>query len=198
MSEAPQTQPSLLLRLRDAQDDRAWAEFVELYVPIIQGFIRKYGLQTADADDLTQEVLRLVLQALKRLEYDPRLGSFRGWLYTVVRNQVRNFLARQRPYHCGIGGTTVQQLLEGQQIPEADEEAAWNAEFEQRLFAHAANQVRNDFQDTTWQAFWLTGVEGKAAKEVAAQLGLSVAAVYLARGRVMIRLKEQIRFLQGE
>ena len=160
--------------------------------------MRKYGLQEADAADVTQEVLRLVARAVKDLDYDPRRGSFRGWLYTVVRNQVRKSLGRTPNHHQGTGGTEAQRLLEQQLSPEADSTVEWEAECERRLFVYAASQVRGDFQEATWQAFWLTGVDGKAAQEVAAQLGMTVAAVYLAKSRVMTRLKEQIGLLQGD
>jgi RNA polymerase sigma factor (sigma-70 family) len=198
MADSLVTNPSLLLRIRDAQDTLAWSQFANLYAPLIHEFARRYGLQDADAADVTQEVLRAVARAVKELDYDPRLGSFRGWLYTVVRNQVRKTLGRKQAHQCGTGGTEAQMLLEKQLSPEKDETAEWHADYERRVFAHAATQVRGDFQETTWQAFWLTGVDGKGAKEVAEELGLTVAAVYLAKGRVMARLKEQIRLLQGE
>jgi len=198
MADSLVTHPSLLLRIRDARDARAWSQFVDLYAPLIHEFARKYGLQEADAADVNQEVLGAIAQAVKGLDYDPRLGSFRGWLYTVVRNQVKKTLGRRKAHQCGAGGTEAQMLLEQQLSPEKDETAEWNADYERRLFTHAATQVRGDFQETTWQAFWLTGVEGKSAKEVAELLSLTVAAVYLAKARVMARLKEQIRLLQGE
>jgi RNA polymerase sigma factor (sigma-70 family) len=198
MADLLLTHPSLLLRIRDARDADAWSQFAALYAPLVHGFARKYGLQEADAADVTQEVLRIIAESVKALDYDPRLGSFRGWLYTVVRNQVRKTLGRRKPHQRGTGGTEAQMLLEQHLSPEKDETAEWNADYERRVFAHAAAQVRGDFQETTWQAFWLAGVDGKSAKEVAAQLGLTVAAVYLAKGRVMARLKEQIRILQGE
>jgi RNA polymerase sigma-70 factor (ECF subfamily) len=198
MTASSGTQPSLLLRIRDPQDARAWSQFAELYAPLIHGFARKYGLQEADAADLTQDVLRLVAQAAKDLDYDPQRGSFRGWLYTVVRNQVRKFFGRRRDFHAGAGGTEAQQRLDQQISPETDLTAEWNAECERRIFAHAAAQIRGDFKEATWQAFWLTAVDGRSGKEVAEQLGMTVAAVYLAKSRVMARLKEQIQLLQAE
>src|SRR4051794_37750507 len=114
MAASPMTQPSLPLRIRDAQDAPAWSQFAELYVPLIQGFARQYGLREADAADVTQEVLRRIAQAIKQMDYDPRRGSFRAWLYTVVRNQVRKSLGKKRPHDCGTGGTEAQLLLEGQ------------------------------------------------------------------------------------
>src|SRR5436305_15246010 len=96
MGKAPTTRPSLLVRLRDARDRAAWSQFVELYAPPVYGFARKQGLQDADAADLTQEVLRAVSAAVGRLEYDARLGSFRGWLFTVVRNKLHKLRADRR------------------------------------------------------------------------------------------------------
>jgi RNA polymerase sigma-70 factor (ECF subfamily) len=191
MGHSPQTRPSLLVRIRDRRDDRAWAEFVDAYAPLIHGFARKQGLQDADAADLTQDVLRAVARAAPRLRYDPARGSFHGWLFTVVRNKLRNFLAGRDRRCRGSGDSGVQQLLAEQ--PARDEgEALWELEYQRRQFAWAAQRVRAEVRDLTWQAFWRTAVEGQSGQEVAASLGMSVAAVYLAKSRVMARLKEQL------
>jgi RNA polymerase sigma-70 factor (ECF subfamily) len=196
MPGSPPTQTSLLLRVRDAQDEQAWKEFAELYVPLVYGFVRKHGLQEADAADVTQEVMCRVARAIRTLDYDPARGSFRGWLFTLVRNQLHQFhRGGQRPDRA-CGGTSIRQVLHGQPAPEEDTAASWDQEYERRLFAYAAAQIRGDFRDSTWQAFWLAGVEGKSAREVGEQLGLTVAAVYLAKSRVMARLKEQIQELE--
>src|SRR5947199_835828 len=110
MGDSLTTRPSLLVRLRDARDAAAWARFVDVYAPLVYGFARKHGLQDADAADLTQDVLRRVSQAAGRLEYDPERGSFRGWLFTVVRNALRTFLDRQARQCQGAGGTDAHQL----------------------------------------------------------------------------------------
>jgi RNA polymerase sigma-70 factor (ECF subfamily) len=198
MADSPSTRPSLLVRIRNAQDRQAWAEFVDLYAPLVYGFARKHGLQDADAADLTQDVLRAVSQAAAHLDYDPRRGSFRGWLFTIVRNKLRNFRASRKRQARGTGDTDVQNVLMDQPARAEDASALWDQEYEQRLFAWAAAQVREGCQETTWQAFAQTAVEGKDAKEVARQLGMTVAAVYLAKSRVLARLKEIIRQCQGE
>jgi RNA polymerase sigma-70 factor (ECF subfamily) len=193
MREAPATRLSLLVRLRDARDEAAWSQFVEIYAPLIFGFARKHGFQDADAADLTQDVLQAVSGGIRRLDYDPRRGSFRGWLFTVVRNKLRNAVAaRNRPGR-GSGDPEAQQLLQELPAREEDEAAWWDREHEQRVFSWAAEQVRGSFQAATWQAFWQTAVEGKTGPEVARALRMSVAAVYLAKGRVMTRLKELVR-----
>ena len=96
MTAPPLTRASLLVRLRDPNDADAWKEFVRLYASVIYGFARKRGLQDADAADLMQEVLRSVAGAVGRLDYDPLKGTFRGWLYSITRNKVYNFLESRR------------------------------------------------------------------------------------------------------
>jgi RNA polymerase sigma-70 factor (ECF subfamily) len=196
MGETQSTRPSLLVRIRDVADAEAWGQFVEVYAPLVYRFARKHSLQDADAADLTQDVLRSVAKAAKSFEYDPRRGSFRGWLFTVVRNKLRNFLAARRQGEQGSGDTTAQQLLA--EVPAREEVAYWEQEYEQQLFTWAVEQVRGSFSEATWQAFWRTAVDGKNGKEVATELGMSVAAVYLAKGRVIGRLKEQIETIQQD
>ena len=197
MGETPSTRPSLLVRLRDAQDDEAWRQFVEVYAPLIYGFARQQGLQDADAADLTQDALRVVSEAIKQLEYDPRRGSFRSWLFTVVRNQLFRLRARQARPGRGSGDSAAQEQLK--EVPSADNDSAlWDEEYRRRQFVWAAERVRPQVQESTWLAFWRTAVEGESGQAVAAALGMTVAAVYLAKSRVMARLKEQIRLLQDD
>jgi RNA polymerase sigma-70 factor (ECF subfamily) len=197
MAELPATRASLLLRIRDPRDKEAWRQFVQIYAPVVYGYARGRGLQDADAADLTQEVLRGVSAAAGRLNYDPQRGSFCAWLFTVAHHKLHDLLARQRRQGRGSGDSGVQDLLEAQ--PARDEDRSlWDREYEQRLFRWAAEQVRDHFHDSTWQAFWQTAVEGQSGQEVARRLGISVAAVYLAKSRVMARLREQIRQLEGD
>jgi RNA polymerase sigma-70 factor (ECF subfamily) len=198
MADVPDTRPSLLVRIRDARDGQAWSQFVDLYAPLIYGFLRKHGLQDADAADLTQEVLRAVAGSARRLEYDPTRGPFRGWLFTVVRNKLRNFLTARNRHEQPSGGSAALAWLEDQPGSDESQGAQWDQEYEQRLFHWAADQVRGDFQDTTWQAFWQTAVQGRGPQEVGEQLGMSVGAVYIAKSRVLARLREQIQQVQAE
>jgi RNA polymerase sigma factor (sigma-70 family) len=198
MAEAPVTQPSLLIRLGDKQDTVAWAQFVEVYAPLVYGFARKHGMQDADAADLTQEVMRAVAGAISRLEYDPRRGTFRSWLFTVVRNKFRNYLSNKTRKQMTTGGSSVQELLEAQPDRVDALQEQWDHEYDERVFSWAVDRVKGSFTEKTWQAFWQVSVEGKNARDVAHDVGISVGAVYIAKSRVLARLKEQIQLLQGE
>jgi RNA polymerase sigma-70 factor (ECF subfamily) len=195
MAEIPPTRPSLLVRLRDPRDANAWREFVDRYGPLLYGYARKRGLQDADAADLAQEVLRAVAGAVGRLEYDPRRGAFRNWLFTVLLRKLSNWRRGQRSRPDPSNEADPQRLLEQCPVPE-DGEAEWEAAWEERIFTWACEQVRREVTAATWQAFWRTAVDGQRGKQVAADLGLSVASVYLARSRVRARLKELVRSAQ--
>jgi RNA polymerase sigma factor (sigma-70 family) len=196
MNQAPITRPSLLVRLREPANHAAWAEFVNLYTPLVHGFCRQRGLQEADAADVAQEVLMAVARTMKRFEYQPSKGTFRSWLFTVTRNKFNNFLAKRRRQPLGSGDTVVQQFIEAQPCPET--EAAWDRQYHQRLFDWACQQVRREFQETTWQAFWRTAVEDHPGHAVAQGLGLSVGAVYIAKSRVLARLREKTQEVAGD
>ena len=140
--------------------------------------------------------MRLVAGAIKQLEYDPQRGTFRGWLFTVVRHQLFRLRSRQDRPGRGSGDSAAQQRLQEVPAPHDDPESVWDADFQRRQFAWAAERVRKQVQESTWHAFWRTAVEGESGQEVAAALGMTVAAVYLAKSRVMARLKEQVRELE--
>jgi len=199
MQESPATRASLLVRLRDGSDAGAWQEFVRLYAPVIYGFARKRGLQDADAADLMQEVLRSVAAAAYRLEYDATRGTFRGWLFTVTRNKVFNFLDSRRRRVLGSGDSRVQERLEQQASADGHVLAsAWEADYQRTVAAQAMERVQGEFQPATRKAFLQTAVDGKSAPQVASGLGLSVGAVYVAKSRVIARLRQEVERMQGD
>jgi RNA polymerase sigma-70 factor (ECF subfamily) len=169
---------------------------VEIYAPLVYDMARRRGLQDADAADLTQDVLRSVSVAIGRLDYDLAKGTFRSWLFTVTRNALNTFFDAQRRVP-RAGDRTVQAWLESQPGPD-EESAVWDREYRERLLAIAAEKVRSSFEEGTWQAFWQTAVLGKPGKDVAAGLGITVGAVYIAKSRIMARIKERVRELLDE
>jgi RNA polymerase sigma factor (sigma-70 family) len=198
MAEVPRTRASLLVRIRDPHDERAWGEFVEIYEPVLYRLARRRGFQDADARELTQEVFIAVASAIDRWSVDPARGRFRTWLFRVARNLSINLLAARRRRTQGSGRTDVQLLLDQRPAPRGEDTVLFEREYKCELFGRAASRVRGEFRDATWQAFWRTSVEGGGAAEVATALGISVGAVYIARSRVMARLRSEVQRLEGE
>lgn len=195
--DSPLTRASLLVQIRDGANHVAWREFMQIYAPVVYGFARKRGLQDADAADLMQDVMRSVSSAIGRLEYDRGQGTFRGWLFTITRNKVYNFLSARRLRPQGSGESGTNRLLDATPQP-SDGDEEWEVEYQRRLAALAMDRVKGEFQDNTWRAFWLTAVEGVAAAEAGRQVGISPGAVYVAKSRVLARLKEEVETLQRQ
>ena len=198
MTDSPATRQSLLARLKNPRDEQAWAEFVAIYTPLIERLARAKGLQAADAADLAQEVFRAVAGAIDRFDPDPARGSFRSWLFRIARNLMINLLAARRVRPQATGDSDVQELLDRVPAPDGAETALFDVEYRRRIFLWAADQVRGEFRASTWQAFWLTTVEGQDPCTAAQAIGISVGAVYIARSRVMARLKSIIEPVEGE
>jgi RNA polymerase sigma-70 factor (ECF subfamily) len=193
MADSPSTRLSLLARLRDPRDEQAWTEFVEIYTPLIHQLARRKGLQEADVADLTQDLFRAVSGAIERWDPDPGRGSFRAWLFRIARNLIIDALAARRRHPRGSGDTEVLRRIEEQPDPNvADDSALFDSEYRRRVFQWAAAKVKGEFREATWNAFWRTSVEGAPARDVARSLGMTAGAVYVARSRVMARLKQAI------
>jgi len=197
VDDSPLTRASLLVQIRDGANHAAWAEFVNLYGPVVYGFARKRGLQDADAADLMQDVLRSVSAAIGRLDYDRRQGTFRGWLFTITRNKVFNFLSARRIRPQAAGDTRTNRLLADE--PDGhDGTDTWELEYQRRLASLAMDRVKGEFQENTWRAFWLTAVEGVPAADVARQLKMSPGAIYVAKSRVLARLKDEVEAMRQQ
>lgn len=189
------TRSTLLFRVRDAQDQAAWSEFVELYMPLVFSYALKMGLQEADAADAAQETLLLVVRAIPSFQYDSEKGSFRGWLLTILRNQLRRKANKAKHQTPGSGDTRILRILQEQ--PGREELEAWGREYQLHLFHWAANRIRSLFREPTWLAFWLTTVDGVSISSAAAQLGISEGAVYIARSRVLARIRQEIEQVES-
>src|SRR5262249_51924690 len=129
---------------------------------------------------------------------DPGRGSFRAWLFRIARNVMVNLLAGQRRHGRGTGDSDVGRLLEQHPAPAPEDAALFEGEYRRRLFAWAAERVRGEVRPATWQGFWRTGVEGQEPRAVAESLGISVGAVYIAKSRVMARLRREVEQVEGD
>jgi RNA polymerase sigma-70 factor (ECF subfamily) len=128
------------------------------------------------------------------LDYDARRGTFRGWLFAVTRNQLRKYLHRTRRAERVLGDWS--QNTEPSDRESNEEEAVWQQEYRRRLFHLASERTREEFEPTSWRAFWETAVEGRSAQEVSRTLGMSVGAIYTAKSRVLARLKSAVAELE--
>jgi RNA polymerase sigma-70 factor (ECF subfamily) len=178
------TSSTLLYRLRNSpQDASAWEKFVDLYTPLLLAWTRRLGLLEHDAADLIQELFTSLVEVLPQFDYD-RDKSFRAWLRTLLMNRWRNQQRRRKAIQAGEG---VLDTLAAAEPPEFGEE-----EYRQHLVARALHLMQSEFPETTWKACWEFVVRDRPAAEVAAELGISVNSVYLAKSRVLRRLREEL------
>ena len=192
----PDTRHSLLRRLHDRTDVTAWTEFCTIYEPVIYRFAKRFSLQDADASEVSQAVLLIVSRKVEA--FDIRAdGRFRGWLSKLARHAAVDLIRkrRERP----IGGSDIVRILSAVPAIESDPSQAFLLEARNRQFHWAAEQVRQSSHAATWQAFWLTAVEGLPAIEVARKLGMNLGAIYVARCRTLARIKNLIEpFLEED
>ena len=197
LNPTPETRASLLIRVRDPADQAAWHEFVEIYRPVILRLARKKGMQDADAEDVAQEVLVAIAKAVEQREHDPKRAKFRTWLNRVAHNAILNALTRGKPDR-GSGDSALLAVLGQQESHIGPDSALLRLEHRREVFRWAARQVRKEFQQTTWDAFWRTAIEGRAVDVVAEGLGKSPGAIYAARSRIMRRIQEKVTEYERE
>ena len=191
MRNLPQTRQSLLLRLSERSDD-AWEEFIEIYEKAIYEFCRKRGLQDADSQDVTQDVLAAVDKRVDTWNDDPQKGKFRGWIFRVARNiAVDKFLERSRKAAASGDSRIVKMLAEWPDSDETNSTAFW-MEYRRALMHWAAKKVRPEVSEPAWKSFWLTAIEGQKSEDVAEQLDMSVGGVYTAKCRVFARIRKVV------
>lgn len=180
------TSASLIERLRRPEDRDAWARFVELYTPLLYSWARRWGLRGEDTADLVQDVLTALVQKLPEFRLDPT-QRFRGWLWTVALNKCRD-LQRKRAAAPARRSAALLDDLAGPDGAALVEEA----EYRTYLVGRALRLMQADFQPSTWKACWEHVVCGRPAADVAAELRLSVGAVYVAKSRVLSRLRQEL------
>ena len=176
------------------RDEVAWTRFVDQYSSLIYVWCRSYDLQPADALDVSQQVFQAVSRSISTFSSDAQSGSFRGWLFVVTKNLVRNYLSRTLGGPQPLGGTSIQlQLLEQPESIDEESLAGSKSSAADSSMQSILDAVRSRFDDRTWQCFWLIAMEGHSAVEVAKQLEMTPAAVRQAKYRVVQRLRRDLK-----
>ncbi len=190
MPEFPETDHSLIDRAKNTADGASWLEFMGIYQPVVYRLARRRGMQDADAQDIVQQVFGSIARSLDGWRADDDRPPFRAWLTTIARNAITTALTR-RPPDRGSGSTSVAESLE-RLASEEQTDAELIVEARREIVRWAAEQIRAEFTELTWDIFWKTTMQGVSVTEVSKSSGRSIGAIYVARHRVLSRLKEKI------
>ncbi len=194
--EGPPSSSTSLLRQIRARDAEAWQRLVALYSPLAYSWCRHFGVKAEDAGDVLQNVFCAVHTGIGAFRDDRPGDTFRGWLWTITRNKIRDYFRAQAKLPAATGGTDAQRRL--MQIPESEPEpgdAASGSSTSTNPLLASLGPVRAEFEPRTWQAFWRSTVEGHPTADIATDLGMSVNAVRKAKCRVLRRLRDELQEL---
>jgi RNA polymerase sigma-70 factor (ECF subfamily) len=186
-----ETSASLLDRLRDGADTASWQRFVDLYTPVIRGWLRHHALLEQDSDDIAQEVLAVVVRKLPQFQREPRTGAFRRWLRTITVNCLRDFWRSKRRRPVATGDSNFLDLLSQLEDPESPLSREWEEEHDRVILRRLLEMVKPQFEPSSWQAFQRLALDGAPSETVAGELGMSINAVQIAKSRILARLRQE-------
>jgi RNA polymerase sigma factor (sigma-70 family) len=186
-----QTSASLLERLRRRPDEASWRRLVGLYTPLIHGWLRRHLLPPADADDLVQEVLAVLVRELPRFEHNGRPGAFRAWLRAITVHRLRDFWRARRYRPQAPGDSDFLAKLDQLEDPASGLSRLWDEAHDRHVVRRLLELIRPDFRPATWEAFEGIMLRGERPTAVAERLGVSLNTVLLAKARVLHRLREE-------
>lgn len=178
-----------LLRRAGEHDAKAWRRISDLYVPLVYRWARQARLQESDEADIVQEVFQSLASRIQDFRRDQPGDSFRGWLYSITRNKIRDHFRDVARRPDAPGGTDAYAELEA--LPE-ETTVGEISQLTADLAHRAAALMKADFEPRSWQVFWRVVVENQRPADVAADLGMSVAAVHQAKSRVLRRLRQEL------
>jgi RNA polymerase sigma factor (sigma-70 family) len=188
----PETHHSLIVRLGRADDEPAWQSFVATYEPFLMNLVSRQGVPTRHVADATQILLLAIARSVEQWSPDGKPASFRRWLATVSRNVVIRFMQQESRQITGDGGSEfLEQLRHHASLPDSDQIDQYRHE----LIVWAADRVRSEFIETSWNAFQQTTVEGRSVNDVAAELNVSPGSIYMSRSRIMARIRKLVHEL---
>ncbi len=190
-----ETSATLLERLNDRSDSIAWRRLVDLYSPLVHTWLRRQGIAAHDAEDLTQEVLEVVVREVSRFRHNGRAGAFRTWLRTITINCLRASLRSRRFRARATGSPDITAMLDQLEDPASNVSRRWDREHDQHVLERLLELIEPDFRPATWRAFRRQVLDGAMAETVAAELGLTVNAVLIAKSRVLSHLRKNAQGL---
>ena len=184
------TRQSLLIRAQ-AGDEASWKDLADLYRPFLINWLRQQNLPEADRDDLAQETLVSVIKYLPSFVHPGRPGAFRSWLRTVASNRLRDYWRSREPQTPVSGGSGVTEILNQIADPDSAQNRHWDEEHDRYVLRCLFDMVEQEFEPNTFLAFRRLALDDASGAEVAAELGMSVGAVYVAKSRVLQRIREE-------
>jgi RNA polymerase sigma-70 factor (ECF subfamily) len=194
-SSMSDTSASLLERLRRQPDGESWKRLVDLYTPLLRGWLRRNLVPPDDADDLVQEVMTVLVRELPQFQYDRRCGSFRAWLRTITVNRLRMFWRSRRSRPLATGASDLARKLDELEDPHSALSRLWDHDHDRHVAHRLLQLIEPEFEAATWRAFQRVALDGATPAAVAAELGISPNAVYLAKYRVLHRLRQEMQGL---
>ena len=183
-----ETSHSLLEHLQEGPNETAWRRMVDLYTPLIRGWLRRYAVNDSDCDDLVQDVLAVVVRRMPDFQRKPQVGSFRRWLRTITVNCLRDFWRAQR---LKPGNQEISGVLAELEDPESALSKMWDVEHDRHVTQCLLERIRPRFEAKTWRAFQRVALDGAPVDQVAKELGLTVNAVFIAKLRVVHLLRKE-------
>lgn len=189
-----ETSVSLLDRLRYQPAETDWQRLVEMYTPLIQGWLRQQARNLHDVDDVVQEVLTVVVRRISEFEHE-RPGSFRRWLKSITINCLRDHWKRLRNKPVGTGDSDFLNMLHQLEDPHSELSRMWEEEHDRHITQRLLQLIRPRFEAKTWRAFERIAFDGASPDETATELGISVNAVFIAKSRVLTALRQEGRGL---
>ncbi len=189
------TSQSLLERLHDRADHQAWQRLLAVYEPWLRGWLSRHDLQPADVEDVLQDILLVVSDKLPGFVHNGQPGAFRSWLRTILTLRVGHFLRGQRHREAVVSTQLPSDWLDQLADPDSALSRQWDQEHDQQLVRRMLASIQAEFNARTWQVFQLQVLEDRPVAEVAQRLGITANAVYVAKSRVLTRLRAELRGL---
>lgn len=184
------TSASFLELLHHESDEENWSRLVDLYTPLIRGWLKRYGAAIGDIDDVVQEVLSVVVRRFPEFQREPRVGAFRAWLRTIAANCLRDHWRRRNKQPAALGGSDFAEIIDQLEDPHSGISKLWDREHDEHVTKYLLKRIQSDFAEKTWQAFQRFAIDGLAADTVAEELGITANAVFIAKSRVMSKLRQ--------